>query len=357
MAATLTDIFRILKELLEETVKKSPTFVASPRGRNVIFNTADITSGLASILSELQTHRGILDTLDLNTDDIESLLTALGVNTDGIEGLLTAIDALLTTIDTSTDEIEGKQDTGNTSLGNIDTATDGLNSKFGILGSMGLLIISIQATIILITAQLEKDGENAADLLTSIKALLTTIDTDTGNIQANTANTSGNTFDMVQRLDRQFADEMWDFEATYTCTVAGTLIITWPIIATHYLTQLYTTLLAFPLAVSKNMQWNIVRTVGATTIQHLARLTIISLQLISMKDQPWRGKLLGNTDSLVLGTAIAASFAIGDLLRVSIRSGIRISGGGGPTAPVPAITGTGTFTQVIVSNQILTHGG
>lgn len=346
MAATLTQIFRVLKKIL---AKEDRVVFLSQRGSPVTIDISRLVTSLGNILSELQSQALILADIDGNTDGIEALITSGNALLTTIRDNAAGIDALLTSIDGNTDGIEGKQDTGNTSLNNIDDATTSLEGKFDLLGTMGLLIVSIQATIILINAKLTDGGFDISELLVSIKALLGTIDTDTGNIQANTANVSSNTNSIKNNQDRDYGLRVWEYSETFTCTVVGTFIGVWQVPATSTLSHLRFGTGAFPMLAATNYQWIVLNRATATIILPLGFLAMqafISNQL-NIGDLPM---VVGPLNDLQYGPRLGArALAVAESFTIMVRGSM--SGAAAPPA-VPVIGGTGTFTRVLNVNRV-----
>lgn len=331
--------------------------------QNAILNDTD---GIQTLITDTNTK---LDTLDTNTDQIEALLTAMGAllttidadtsflsdidsNTDGLETLIAATNALLTTIDVDTGFLPNiDADTGNIELNtasiqstnfDIESHTDDLNGKFGVLGSMGLLIVSLSATVLLINAKLTAGGFDNAEWLEKI--------------ETSTEGIRGRVLDTNVKLDTLNGRRIWEFEATYTCTVAGTLIITWPVLTDHTISNLEVSLFALPLTAAIIYQIKTVRTSSGVFGMKIGQVSMIVLTHTQMLGQPWRGKVLGTVDSLQMVAVVgAAGHTIGDVGRLAIRATIVKADGAAPAFPVPVITGTGTFTQGIVSNQVVTY--
>lgn len=139
MAATLTQIFRILKDILDE-IGSSRT--VTHRGRPTTIDLNPVVAALNQLLTELQAQTTTLSSINLNVDGLEAiiastntLLTSIDGNTDGLEALLTTSIALLgdlktslIAIDGNTDGLEGLATIGNASLAAIDANTDGLET-------------------------------------------------------------------------------------------------------------------------------------------------------------------------------------------------------------------------------------
>jgi len=194
MASTLTDIFRVLKEIRD---KESPSVGLAVRRGSTVVDLRDVTASLNNLLTELQSQSTTLSTLALQTavDGVEGLLTTIRNNADGVEALLTTIrnnadgvEALLTTIDTDVGV------TAQVRLPAIEvlltTIRDNADGVEGILTTIdadtGAMTIDLAAIETLITAGNVDLAAMEALLITirdnadGVEGILTTIDADTG---------------------------------------------------------------------------------------------------------------------------------------------------------------------------------
>ncbi len=353
---------------LHDVLKKILKAIEEDRGHGVVIGARSGVSSLLEPLRELIQNTDGLEGLSTATN---SLLTTIRDNADGIEGLITAgnallttirdnasgLDGLLTSIRDNADEVEGKQDTGNTSLSSIDTDTTSidtgigdLNTKFGLLGSIGALILTIQITIVVITAQLEIGGENVADLLDIIRNLLTTIDADTSAMNPNIAGINSFTASTRDNLDRDYGLRVWEFSETYTCTVAGSFFGVWQVPATSTLSRLQFGTQANPLGGAANYQvLALDRGTGLTALP----LGFITFQaFISNRLNVGDPQLIfGPLNDIQVGPrALARTFLLTESFTFIIRAAM--SGAAAPPA-IPVITGgSGTFTRVLNFNRV-----
>ncbi len=161
MAATLTDIFRVLKSIRDEMGPSETTVVL---GRQASVSVPDHSTVLANILTELQAQSTTLSSLDADSttiighvDGLEALLTTIDTSLDAIEADADAIritnaaidvtnaamdtslnaiesdaDAIRITnaaMDTSLNNIESDADASRLSLIDIENNTDGIEGK------------------------------------------------------------------------------------------------------------------------------------------------------------------------------------------------------------------------------------
>lgn len=199
MAATLTQILRVLKEIRD---KASPTLVASIRQKALAFSDSAIVAAInttATTLSSILTKQsGILDQLD-GTESAGVLAQLIGIfgNTNTVESLLANINSTnqatntkIDTLDAVVDLIKTNSDTvasDTTSLDGKDFATQStlssLNGKFAALGIMGIPILATAASLVLIVADLNEGGRNVAEIADTMDGRLTTIDGNIGDIE------------------------------------------------------------------------------------------------------------------------------------------------------------------------------
>lgn len=397
MAVTNKDIFRILKEIAENTAKKSLVHVSSRGGSGATVSILqDMLVELTAILTETTAIEG-------NTDGLESLLTSLNglVSTETtLASVLTALgplaleatsllissslssldtkattrDGILQDIDDNTDGIEGRQDTGNTSLASIltnaiailaDTAlmvpdvddmrtriadiesdvtaieadTDFLQTTFELIppGAMATLIAAIEATILVITAQLEAGGLNVADLLT-------TIDADTGSIRDRVLQTN-------RKADRRDGNTVWEYSGTFTCNIVGSLTLTWICTAGTW-SALQITTGGFPLPAAT---YQLV-VIDSTTGRSMTKVGDIALQalIVNTTKDASPASMVGPLNSLIFNPILGAPlFAVGNILNISLRVAVHDDSGAAPPLPaIPTVGGSGTFAVVTNINRV-----
>jgi len=183
-----------------------------------------VLKDIRDILSRTQAISAHRTSVSIDTALIETLLTALGVNTDGLESQITSVigfidglEALVTSVrdrldgwesdvilisglNTSVNNIESDADVIRTELIDLNTSTDNIETdinsmriniatmttdlddfrdKFNILGTMGLLIISLEATLLLINTSLNFSGRDVAEIMDAV-------DLNTNGLEANT---------------------------------------------------------------------------------------------------------------------------------------------------------------------------
>lgn len=353
MGATLKQVHAILKKILEA--------IEADRGSTVIVGGR---SGVSALLGPLNAILAAVNPLDGNTNGIEGLLSTLNglVSTEStVASILTALGPLaleatqllgntsLSSIDSKASTRDGLLSTIDTDTGSIDTEISSLNGKFGILGSMGALILTIELTILAINGRLSEGGFNLAELVTTIKAVIGTIDADTSAMNPNIAGINSFTASIRDNQDRDFGLRVWEYSETFTCTVIGTFIGVWSVPAFSTLSHLRFGTGAFPMLAATNYQWIVLNRATATIILPLGFLAMqafISNQL-NMGDLPM---VVGALNDLQYGPRLGArALAVAESFTILIRGSM--SGAAAPPA-VPVIGGTGTFTRVLNVNRV-----
>lgn len=356
MGVTLQQLHVVLKDILAAIkASRSLGVIAGPK------------SSVSSLIPHLKDILAAVLPLDGNTDGIEGLLADLGKETTlasvltalgplATESTLGSVDTKATARNTSLSSIDSKASTRDGLLGTIDTDTgsidteiSSLNGKFGILGSMGALILTIELTILAINARLTEGGFNLAELVTTIKAVIGTIDADTSAMNPNIAGINSFTASIRDNQDRDYGLRVWEYSETFTCTAIGTFIGVWSVPAFSTLSHLRFGTGAFPMLAATNYQWIVLNRATATIILPLGFLAMqafISNQL-NMGDLPM---VVGALNDLQYGPRLGArALAVAESFTIMVRGSMS----GGAAAPaVPVIGGTGTFTRVLNVNRV-----
>jgi len=114
--------------IVDPTVVDCPPLATEATLLEVLLAIGDSDLDLTELLACCQAGNLILEAIDGNTDNIETLLTLIQGNVDGLEACCAATNVLLTAIDGHVDGIEGLITTTNTILTTIDGHVDDLEA-------------------------------------------------------------------------------------------------------------------------------------------------------------------------------------------------------------------------------------
>lgn len=394
MGVTFKQLHEVLKKILAAVeADRGPVVVVGPKSGqpNLLRPLQEILAAVDGLEGNTDGIEALLSTLNglvATESTLGSILTALGplaleatqLLIDGKLGSLdtkaTTRDGILQDIDDNTDGIEGRQDTGNTSLASIltqaiailadtallvpdvddmrtriadieadvaaiETDTDFLATTFELLppGAMATLIFAIEATIILITAQLEAGGLNVADLLT-------TIDADTSSIR-------DRLLQELRKSDRRDGSQVWEYSGSFTCNIVGNITLTWLCTAGTW-SEIQVSTGGFPITTS-SYQLIVTDTASGVISHSVGLITFQSLVINTTKEQA-PSAMVGPLNNLVLTPQfLAPIFAVGNIINVSLRVAVHDDSGGGLTLPaIPTVGGTGTFAVATNVNRVTT---
>lgn len=353
MAITRTQVFNLLKRIEEKLAHPSHVVL----GSRTNINMDSIKVLLQSILTKNTEIDTAVDLLGKETT-LASVLTALGPL--ALEATQLLIDTKLGSLDTKATTRDGLLGTIDTDTGNIAGSTadtksgiDDLNTKFGLLGTVGALILTIQLTIVVITAQLTEGGFNVAELLTTIKANIGTIDVDTGNISNNTASTSSSTAAIIDFQDRQFGNQIWEYSETFTVAGGGggTFIANFLCPANNNWSQIRVGSGASVLAAVENYEVLIMDRSSALVAIPVGLIDfLIGVNNVVADISP--SLVMGPLNNIQISEQVGArAWLAAESFTITIRAAQHFST---TLAAVPTITGTGTFTRVLNFNRVTT---
>lgn len=336
MAATLTDILRILKDIRD---KPGPSHIVSPGQRGQSFSDAAIIAAIDATATTLSSLLVLITTIESDTalnrsfngnnqtslnlieadmNSIEPNITILKDNSNDIETLITTMDAVIDLIKTNTDDLKTNSD-------DIKTAVEDLENNFDILGSMGIPILASAASLVLIVADLNEGGRNIAEILDqdlgTIDASLNAIEADTGSMASSLTAISG------KIEDRYF----WEFFLKFTVNGggAGTLINTITITSNQALLE-YQFYLDSNTAIV-NMKIEVLDTNSKVIQEIFANGTVASIQRITGTIPIHNGYTIVLTTEALLA-ADTVEWGIVSLLAAQ-------------TSPTEATTGTAAITE------------
>jgi len=346
LAVTRGQLHVVLKDILKAIkAQRSLGVIAGPR------------SSVSALLDPLKDILAAVKPLDENTDGIEGLLSTLNglVATDATLGtILTALgplalEATLSSINSKASTRDGLLGTIDTDTGSIDTEITALNGKFGILGSMGALILTIELTILAINARLTEGGFNLAELVTTIKANVGTIDADTSAMNPNIAGINTFTAAAIDFQDREFGNQVWEYSETFTCTVTGTFIANWLVPAFNNWSHIRVGTQAFPLAAVENYQILAMDRATALVLAPIGRIDFQSFIVNKFVDNG-KSMVLGPLNNIQISPQFGArAWVAAESFTITFRVAQHFSTA---LAPVPVLTGTGTFTRVLNINRV-----
>jgi len=302
-----------------------------------------LISTLDTVVDGIKTDTTSLDGKDFATeakqDTQETSLNAIQVNTNSNGGKTIARWLLETTgflsqIDVDTSSMVTDVGTMQTDLNTIatDRSREDLYDRFGALGFMGLLIQTIEISIIAIIADLNEGGLNVAEILTAIE-----LDTDAVPSKLDT---------VTRNLEVIHGRFQLRYSRTFTTTGNGTLIVRIQPATDSELHEFWIGVIG-ALTSSRVMT---ARILNSTTHVFIRPVTVLTVTTLSSLGWPHGGlsilNMIDGNYEILNGEELEISFAgmdttLPDVMTISM-------GGKAHGTTLPTVTegaGSGTFTS------------
>ncbi len=279
----------------------------------------------------------VLDNILLDTTSMDSTLLTIDTSLNNIESRIADL------LDETTFNLEDFAQESGGNLDDIEAAATSLEGKFDLLGTMGLLIVSIEVTLLLVNSKLSFSGRDIAEIL--------------DDIDLNTNAVEDKLDDVRQRLDTK-GRYQYRYKRTFTTTGAGTLQVRIQPAASNSLTDIWIGFLGV-LGGGRVMTAEIQ---DVATHSFLKPVTILTVTNLARLGWPHGGASILNMidGNLVIlpGEELEITFtgmltATPDLMTIVAGASAERS----TTAPVVTEgTGTGTFTTSAQVNAITDQG-